>query len=82
MLYSLPGVFNPNAALRECIAGLLHDYPMSMINPMKCLYDFKQQEKDKLQTYEGDLEADYLRFLAKVQKAAKENTVDVEFDFR
>jgi hypothetical protein len=27
------------------------------------------------------LEADYISFLAKVQKAAKENPVDVEFDF-
>jgi len=27
------------------------------------------------------LEADYLKILAKVQKAAKENPVDVEFDF-
>ena len=27
------------------------------------------------------LEADYLRFLAKVQKAAKDNPVDAEFDF-
>jgi len=34
-----------------------------------------------LQQYEGDLEADYLRFLARVQKAAKENPVNVEFDF-
>jgi hypothetical protein len=31
--------------------------------------------------YEGDLEADYLMFLAIVQKAAKENPVDVEFEF-
>jgi hypothetical protein len=30
---------------------------------------------------EGDLEADYIGFLAKVQKATKENPVDVEFDF-
>jgi len=34
-----------------------------------------------MQPYEGDLEVDYLRFLARVQKAAKENPVDVEFDF-
>jgi hypothetical protein len=31
--------------------------------------------------YEGYLEADYIQYLAKVQKAAKENPVDVEFDF-
>jgi hypothetical protein len=36
---------------------------------------------DNPQTYEGDLEADYLRFLVKVQKAATENPIDVEFDF-
>jgi hypothetical protein len=34
-----------------------------------------------VQSYEGDLEADYLKFLATAQKAAKENPVDVEFDF-
>jgi hypothetical protein len=34
-----------------------------------------------MQPYKGDLEADYLRFLARVQKTAKENPVDVEFDF-
>jgi hypothetical protein len=37
--------------------------------------------KAKPQTYAGDLEADYLKFLTKVQKSAKENPVDVEFDF-
>jgi hypothetical protein len=34
-----------------------------------------------MQPYEGDLETDYLMFLAKVQKAAKESPVDIEFDF-
>jgi hypothetical protein len=34
-----------------------------------------------VQTYEGELEADSLRYLAKVQKAAKENPMDVEFGF-
>ena len=82
MFYSLPGVFNPNAALRESVASFLHYYPSSMINPMKCLYNFLEPNKDNPQTYQGDLEADYLRFLAKVQKAAKENPIDVEFDFR
>jgi len=81
LLYSLPGVFSPNVALRECMADLLHYYPMSMIDPMKCLYDYRQMHLDKPMTYQGDLEADYLRFLAKVQKAAKENPADVEFDF-
>ena len=42
---------------------------------------FRDLNKDNPNTYEGDLEADYLRFLAKVQKAAKENPMDVKFDF-
>jgi hypothetical protein len=49
---------------------------------MKCINEFREQNKDNPQTYEGDLESDYLMFLAKVQKAAKENLVDVEFDFQ
>jgi hypothetical protein len=48
---------------------------------MKCVHDFLEQNQDEPLTYEGDLEADYLGFLAKVQKAAKENPVDVGFDF-
>ena len=65
----------------QCVADSLWDYPLSLANPMKCLIELKEQNKGKPQTYEGDLEADYLRFLAKVQKAAKESPVDVEFDF-
>jgi hypothetical protein len=81
MLFSLPGGFEPNAALRQCVAKLLRDYPTSMANPMKCLNEFKEQNKDKAQSYPDDLEMDYLMFLKKVQKATKENPLDVEFDF-
>ena len=71
MMYSLPGGFTADAALRKCVADFLWYYPAILANPMKCLNDFRNENKDKPQTYEGDLEADYLRFLAKVQKAAK-----------
>ena len=81
MLYSLPGGFEPNADLRRCVADVLWDYPAITANPMKCVHEFRVQNKDKARSYEGDLEADYLRFLAKVQKTAKENPVNVEFDF-
>jgi len=46
---------------------------MSMANPMKCLSAFKEQNKEKARLYQGDLEMDYFRFLAKVQKTAKDN---------
>jgi hypothetical protein len=49
---------------------------------LKCVHDFQEQNQDEPRKYEGDLEADNLIFLAKVQKAAKENPVDVEFDFQ
>jgi hypothetical protein len=52
-----------------------------MANPMECVNEFREENKDKPQTYEGDLEADYLRLLANVQKAAKDNPMDVELDF-
>jgi hypothetical protein len=42
---------------------------------------FQEQNQCEPRAYAGDLEADYLRFLAEVQQAAKENRVDVEFDF-
>jgi len=81
MMYSLPGGLEPNAALRFCLSDFHWNYPTIIANPMKCVYDFQELHKYKAQTYEGDLEADYISFLAKVQKAAKENPVNVEFDF-
>jgi hypothetical protein len=82
MLYSLPGGFNvPNSDLRRCVAYTLWDYPKSLVNPSDTLRKFRKQNAGLLQSYHGDLEADYLMFLAKVQKAVKEHPVDVEFDF-
>jgi hypothetical protein len=81
MLYSIPGGFTPTAALRRCLAELLHNYPMSMDDPMKWLHKFRDSNKDNPKTYEGDLDADYICFLTKVQRLAKENPLDVEFDF-
>ena len=81
MLFGLPGGFEPNADLRQCVAGFHWNYPAIEANPMKCINEFQEQNKDNPQTYQGDLEADYLMFLAKVQKAAKEHPVDFEFDF-
>jgi len=82
MLYSLPGEFESNSDLRRCVANFHWNYPAILANPLKCVQDFQEQNQDEPRKYEGDLEADNLIFLAKVQKAAKENPVDVEFDFQ
>jgi len=79
MLFALPNAFSPNVALRQWLVDFIHYYPMD--DPMIRLRDYRKRNPDKLIRYEGDLEADYIGFLAKVQKAAKENPVDVEFDF-
>ena len=79
MLFALPSALTPNVALRLWLVDFIHHYPMS--DPMKRLRDYIRMNPDKLIGYEGDLEADYIGFLAKVQKTAKENPVDVEFDF-
>lgn len=52
-----------------------------MTDPMMRIRDYKKIHPDKPINYEGDLEADYLKFLVKVQEEAKENSVDVGFDF-
>jgi hypothetical protein len=79
MLFALPNALTPNVALRKWLVDFIHYYPMS--DPMIRLRDYRKMNPDKPIRYEGDLEADYLKFLSKVQKAAKENPVDVEFDF-
>ena len=70
-----------NVALRQWLVDFIHHYPMSMVDPMIRLHDYRKMNPNKPMKYEGDLEADYIGFLAKVQKAAKENPLDVEFDF-
>ena len=80
MLFALPDAFTPNIALRLWLVDFIHHHPMS--DPMVRLRDHKKTHPDKPIRYEGDLEADYIGFLAKVQKAAKENPVDVELDFQ
>jgi hypothetical protein len=81
LLYRLPGGFEPNSDLRRCVADFHWNYPGILVNPVKCVHDFQEQNQNEPLTYEGDLEADHIEFLAKVQKAAKENPVDVDFDF-
>lgn len=83
-LYSLPGGTKPNRELRFCLITFLQDYPASSTDPMaslrKFLDEYKRWSYEWL--YEGDLEADFLRCLGEIQKAAREKPVGVEADFR
>jgi len=83
-LFSLPGGMEPNRELRMYLVDLLRDYPDSMVNPMasfrKFLDTYKRWSHEWL--YEGDLETDFLRILGQIQKAAKEEPVGIEMDFR
>jgi hypothetical protein len=54
-MYSLPGGFTADAALRKCVADFLWYYPAILANPMKCLHQFREQNKGKVQSHEGDL---------------------------
>jgi hypothetical protein len=81
-LYALPGGMEPNRELRYCAANVLHPYPESMLNPIGCVEKVRDEYRNKPQDYAGDLEADFLRFLGQVKKAAKGKPVDVEVDFR
>jgi hypothetical protein len=81
-LYSLAGAWEPNWELRHCAAELLYSYPETMLNPLVCIQRFREQNKNKPWTYKGDLEADFLKFLGQVQKAAKEKPIEIEADFR
>jgi len=84
MLYSLPGGFDPNRELRFCLITFLQDYPDSMSDPIASLQKFLDEYKhwSNEWLYDGDLEADFLRLLGQIQKAARENPVGVEADFR
>ena len=83
-LYSLPGGFQPNRELRLCLITLLQDYPASLANPMASLQEFLDEYKHWSHEwlYDGDLETDFLRSLGEIQRAARENPVGIETDFR
>lgn len=83
-LYSLPGGLEPNRELRFSLITLLRDYPASLADPMASLRKFLDEYKHQSyqQLYDGDLETDFLRILGQIQKAARENPVGVEADFR
>ncbi|MGB2815380.1 MAG: hypothetical protein WBB97_09945 [Dehalococcoidales bacterium] len=51
-----------------------------MASLQQFLDEYKHQSYQ--QFYEGDLEADFLRCLGQIQKAAREKPVGVEADFR
>ena len=83
-LYSLPGGEQPNHELRMCLAEFLHDYPGSITNALASLKKFldRYKQRSRVWLYHGDLETDFLRTLGQIQKAAREELVGIEMDFR
>ena len=82
-LYNLPGGMEPNGQLRRCLAHLIREYPDSMSSPMAFLRMCMDEHKrlSRVETYEGDLEADFLRSLGEIQRSAREMPIHVEIDF-
>ena len=83
-LYGLPGWKEPNHKLRPCLAQLLRDYPVSLINPLVSYHEFLDERVHEYydQPYKGDLEADFLRILGQIQNAAIQKPLGIEIDFR
>ena len=81
MIFNLPGGFEPQGMLRQCVVSLLHPYPESMINPLAALQKERDQNRYRPWTYIGDLEGDFIKFLGQVQRMAKEKPIEVEVDF-
>ena len=83
-LFSLPGGFEPNRELRWVLARMLPDFPDTIRDPMIAFRNLIEENArySREWLYEGDLETDFLRVLGKIQKAAKENPIEVVADFR
>lgn len=84
MLYRLPGGENPDRELRWSLIRLLYKFPASVKKPMPVLKRFisEHQKWGFKWLYNGDLEADFLKFLGQVQRMARKNPVEMEVDFR
>lgn len=83
-LHSLPGGQEPNRELRFALAYLDRDYPASLVNPLATLRKFIDEHKRYAHEwkYQSDLEMDFLRSLAEIQKSAKTEPAGFEVDFR
>lgn len=83
-LHRLPGGQQPNRELRFALAYLDRDYPASLVNPLATLRRFIDEHKRYAREwkYQNDLEMDFLRSLAEIQKAAKTEPAGLEVDFR
>lgn len=82
--YNLPGGREQNGELRLCAVDLVRDFPASLGKPLESLKHVCAERNywhNRL-PYHGDLELDFLRLLSEVFKAAKNNPIGVEFDFR
>ncbi len=83
--YNLPGGHEQNGELRLCAVDLIRNYPASLEKPLESMKNVKAEQRlwhHELIPYNGDLESDFLRLLGEVYKAAKDNPVGVEIDFR
>ena len=82
-LYGLPGGDGSNRELRWSLVRLLRDFPASLTDPIACLRQFVEEYKHLRfrWLYQGDLEADFLRFLGEVQRSAGEKLLGVEINF-
>lgn len=81
-LYGLPGGMEQNGQLRMVTAHLLLDYPESLASPTACIDQFFHEHRPRVDElpYKGDLETDFLRFLAETQRLAM-TRVGAEADF-
>ena len=83
-VYSLPDGPEPDHELRLALCCLIRGFPDSLADIISCLEQALENRK-KLsgytRPYGGDLEADFLRSLAEINKSAKE-TPGCKVDFR
>jgi hypothetical protein len=82
-LYGLPGGMEQNGQLRGTVARMLRDYPESICDPILFIREFisEQHISPYNKPYVGDLETDFIRFLAETKRLA-ETRLGIEVDFR
>ena len=80
-LFKLPGWGQPVSALRRCLALILLDFPEAWSNPAPLLQRFIDENRNEIDLYQGDLQAEFFNFLGEVQKAAQKDPIHFEIDF-
>jgi hypothetical protein len=83
-LYALPGALDPQGVLRVLLVEWIGTYPDSVADTATIFRQFinHHAHRQDVLAYRGDLETDFIHFIAETSSLARTSAADVEAEFQ